>query len=372
MTKVEVSAATVVLPKANITDTNALLAKNSTPWHAWALLGIGLFAVSTAGAVFRTIDDVSPLLKASWRLQATTLVLIPGFIYQWRKSTPETKTYWRSEKAQNTLTLSGIFLCLHFAAWVWSLDNTSLTHSLLFVTAHPFVVVAWMLFNKEQLEKLVVVGAVLGFLGAAIALQDTKGGGEVTLIGDIAAFAGAVFVVGYMVISRRLRSEGMPIFLYSLPVTAISAILLSILAILFEDATLFSISGNSATFGWLGPNLLLVLFLAFVPGLMGHNSINASLRWLPTILISVTLLMEPFLGGLIGWSIGVEQMPQIWTLIGGPVMVFGTILVTLSVAKQSSPRDEHIELLGEALGDEKLANFRIVDGVEYRGVGENE
>lgn len=310
------------------------------PWYAWALLAIGLLSVSTAGATFRMIEDVGPLLKASWRLQATTLILIPGFIYQWRNADAQTKSHWKSEESRSALTLSGVFLCLHFAAWVWSLEHTSLTHSLLFVTAHPFVVVAWMVLNKEQLQRLVLIGAGLGFIGAAIALQDTQGGGEVTLIGDLAAFAGAVFVVGYMIISRKLRKGGMPIFLYSLPVTAIAALLLTLLAVLYEGALPFSSLDGVGSFGWFGVSLLAVLFLALVPGLMGHNSINASLRWLPTILISVTLLMEPFLGGLIGWFIGVEQMPDMWTWIGGPILITGTALVSISVGRQTDDSDK--------------------------------
>jgi drug/metabolite transporter (DMT)-like permease len=306
------------------------------PWYAWALLGTGLLAVSTAGATFRTIEGVGPLLKASWRLQATTLVMVPGFLYQWYTSDEQTKLHWKSEESRSALALSGAFLCLHFAAWVWSLEHTSLTHSLLFVTAHPFVVVAWMALNKEHLQRLVLIGAGLGFIGAAIALQDTQGEGEVTLIGDLAAFAGAVFVVGYMVISRKLRTQGMPIFLYSFPVTAIGALLLTILAVLYEGALPFSTLDGIGSFGWFGVSLLAVIFLALVPGLMGHNSINASLRWLPTILISVTLLMEPFLGGLIGWFIGVEQMPDMWTWIGGPIMIIGTALVSISVGQQNN------------------------------------
>ena len=46
-----------------------------------------------------------------------------------------------------------------------------------------------------------------------------------TVLGDALAFGGAVFVVGYIVVGRMLRTW-LPIFLYAYPVTLIAAVLL--------------------------------------------------------------------------------------------------------------------------------------------------
>ena len=45
------------------------------------------------------------------------------------------------------LGLSGAALALHFGAWVWSVERTSLSHSLLFVSATPLILAggAWLL-----------------------------------------------------------------------------------------------------------------------------------------------------------------------------------------------------------------------------------
>jgi len=42
-----------------------------------------VMAVSSAGAVFATMRDVPPLSLASWRLQLTTLLLLPGCIFNY-------------------------------------------------------------------------------------------------------------------------------------------------------------------------------------------------------------------------------------------------------------------------------------------------
>ena len=43
----------------------------------------------------------------------------------------------------------------------------------------------------------------------------------------------------------------------------------------------------------------------------------------------MVLIMEPVIGSFIGWLIGVDSIPSIWTLIGGSVMILGLFLVTL-------------------------------------------
>jgi len=42
----------------------------------------------------------------------------------------------------------------------------------------------------------------------------------------------------------------------------------------------------------------------------------------------MVLIMEPVIGSIIGWIVGVDSIPQIWTLIGGVLMVSGLALVT--------------------------------------------
>ncbi len=38
---------------------------SSVPTFVWAVLGIAIFGVSSAGAIFTHVDDIPPLLRAS-------------------------------------------------------------------------------------------------------------------------------------------------------------------------------------------------------------------------------------------------------------------------------------------------------------------
>jgi len=148
-------------------------------------------------------------------------------------------------------------------------------------------------------------------------------------------------VVGYLMIGREFRSRKLPLHLYAFPVTGVAAILLTISSIMFESTPVGMLAADMSTFGWFDATWFLpVAYLAIGPGFIGHTGLNAVLRWLPTLLISVTLVMEPMIGALIGWAIGVENIPGIWTWIGGPLMVAGTVMVTIAVAKNSNSEGE--------------------------------
>ena len=295
------------------------------PLHAWLIMGVALFAVSSAGAVFEMIEDVGGLSKAAWRLQATSLVLLPGFMVQYARAEESLKLQWKN--SMHLLTASGICLALHFGTWLMSLDRTTLTHSLLFVTAHPLVIIIGLWLLRKPATKMQSIGALVGFVGAAVVVGGGASETGVSLYGDFLAFLGAVTVVGYLAIGRMVRGW-MPLFLYAFPVTLVSAIALTAWAILSEGLT-FNLDDMTGAFGWISVTwILYVGYLALGPGLLGHTGINAVLRWIPPLTISMMLIMEPVIGSIIGWIVGVDSIPQIWTLIGGVLMVSGLALVT--------------------------------------------
>ena len=302
-----------------------------TPFWVWGLLIAAVCGVSSAGALFQHVDTVPPLLRASWRLQLTSLVLAPLFVYQWRQQESMIKSRMFEQRTILIIAASGCALALHFGSWVASLDATSLTHSLLFVTAHPLIIIVGMGFlaaffvGHRQPNRLEILGALVGFSGAAITLLDQghqQGGHTVTLWGDALAFFGAVFVVGYIISGRILR-EWMPIFLYAFPVTLFASILLLPASWILEPSfSSFGIIGwtDAEYFPWF-------LALALIAGLLGHTGLNTCLRYISPLVISTSVTLEPLLGSLIGWAFFGSGVPGKWTWVGGPVLVVGVLLV---------------------------------------------
>lgn len=277
--------------------------------------------------------DTPPVLRASWRLWATSIVLLPGFIAQLRCVEKEAYNF----RTASLISLSGFALAIHFAAWTWSLDHTSLAHSLLFVTSHPIVIVSAMLVMERKVDFLLITGASLGFMGAGLALLDASDSGSVTYAGDAAAFLGAVAGAAYLAVGRILRSGSkIPLFIYAFPVTTVSAIILTLLSASIESP---APAIDSHPLGWIGSEYLLtVVALAFGAGLLGHTGLNAALRWLPPIIISVGLLFEPILGSVIGLLVLGTIEVGLWTVLGGIMMIAGAVILTFWLESRTEPR----------------------------------
>jgi drug/metabolite transporter (DMT)-like permease len=274
----------------------------STPFYAWIFLGVGIIAVSSAGAVFQQMSEVPPILRSMWRLSGTSIILLPGFIFQYRNFNFSNDSIKKLDV--QIILISSIFLAAHFATWVWSLDHTSLVHSLLFVTSNPLIVVVFMPILGTAVRRGHVLGALVGFAGAGITLIDIESGGEVTLIGDFAAFLGAVTVVVYMFAGRYLRStRKFPIFVYAFPVTFFATIWLIPITIILEGTSFTNVLPNMAIFGWISP-----------------------------IVVSTLLLFEPVAGALIGYFLTGETVLGFWTLIGGIMMITGAFMVKVEEA----------------------------------------
>jgi len=292
---------------------------NRTPPLVWGLLAAGVVGVSSAGAILSHVDSVPPLMRASWRLQITVLMLLPFAIWQYRQMEITQKKKLTEKKTVLILAGSGIALAAHFGTWVTSLDHTSLAHSLLFVTSHPIIIVIGTAIFVRKPHTLETAGALVGLIGAGITLLDAKDSGDVTLWGDFLAFSGAITVVGYIVAGRILR-EWMPVFVYAVPVTLLGAILLIPFSIVMGEST--------SAIGWIESDLLgWFILLAFLAGIVGHTGLNACLRWLRPLTVSFAVTLEPIIGAFIGWFFFDEDIPEKWTWLGGLILIFGIMLV---------------------------------------------
>ena len=290
-----------------------------TPPLVWGLLVAGVLGVSSAGAILSSLDDIPPLMRASWRLQITVLMLLPFAILQYKQMDNQKRAKMREKKTLLILFGSGVALAAHIGTWVTSLDHTSLAHSLLFVTSHPIIIVIGTAILVRKPHRLETTGAIIGLIGAGITLLDANDSGEVTLWGDFLAFAGAVTVVGYIVAGRILR-EWMPVFVYAVPVTLLGGILLIPMSILMGEQT--------AALGWIESDLLAdFIKLAFLAGIVGHTGLNACLRWLGPLTISFAVTLEPIIGAFIGWFFYDESVPGKWTWLGGLILIIGIMFV---------------------------------------------
>lgn len=221
--------------------------------------------------------------------------------------------------------LGGVFLAIHFAAWVWSLAFTSVASAMALVSATPiFVAICSYLIWGERLTRPALAGVFVSIFGSIlIGFSDRSGGsGSNPLLGDFLALVGVLFLTGYMLVGRDLRRH-----LRLLPYIWLvysSAAMLLVITMLLAGQTLLGFS--------LRVNLLL-LALAVGPQLLGHSTFNWSIKYLSATFITVVKLGEPIITVLLALVILPDQHLKPLQVAGGLVVLIGIGLATLTESR---------------------------------------
>ena len=72
-----------------------------------------------------------------------------------------------------------------------------------------------------------------------------------------------------------------------------------------------------------------VLLMAIFSQLIGHTSINWSVRWLSPNLVTLGILFEPMGASFLGLIL-FQEMPSILVLIGAVIILIGVIIAVIS------------------------------------------
>jgi len=275
-------------------------------WFDYAVLALGVAAVSTAAVLIREADAPA-LVVAAYRLSFASLPLVLYAAASRRSSMP------RGRGAASLALLSGVFLALHFAFWVASVKQTSVVTSTVLVTAAPlFVGLASGPFLGEAPSSQVWTGVAFAAAGTAVMVSEDFGSGRDTLEGDLFALLGAVFAAAYLMSGRRLLSDGAGWLRYISVTYPTSAAVLVCLAVLSGEA-LFDYSARTFAF---------LALLAAVPQLIGHTAVNRSLGHLPAIAVALAVQGEPVGATLLAAAVLGEQ-PTLLQVAGGLLVLAG-------------------------------------------------
>jgi drug/metabolite transporter (DMT)-like permease len=231
------------------------------------------------------------------------------------------------------LFLAGMFLALHFAFWIKSLEITSVASSVVLVTTTPiWVAILSPFLLAEKLNIRAAFFLAIAFLGSLLV---TLGGscsflnGSFTCIpgvnpshgiqGNLLALFGAFMAAGYVLAGRKLR-KSVSLISYTTLVNSVASCILLLLCLYFKQP-LLGFTPNA--FLWLA-------CLAFIPQLFGHTAINWVLGLLPAALVSIALLGEPIGSSFLAWLF-LREIPTWAEWVGGGLILFGIINSTRAI-----------------------------------------
>ena len=221
--------------------------------------------------------------------------------------------------------LSGVFLALHFTTWLTSIKMTTITSSTVLVNTHPiFIVLGTIFILKKKVSKKAMAAILIALMGSIIITLGDSSTGHGNLTGDLLAIAGGFFVAGYFMIGNVARKD-MSLTAYTFIVYSFCTITL----LLFDFLTKTSLY-NYPTTDW-----LIFLFLALFCTIMGHSVFNWALKYLNPTFVSTSILGEPVFASITAiFAFG--EIPSVWQLIGGSVILLGIFLHMKSEEKEEA------------------------------------
>jgi drug/metabolite transporter (DMT)-like permease len=291
---------------------------------------IAIIAVSTASLFIRfaQAEAVPSLVIAAVRLTIATLILAPiAFV----RHHVELMSLRRPDLI--LVIISGVFLAIHFATWISSLEYTTVASSVVFVSTGPlWVAILSPLLLHERLTRAAIFGLALALVGGTVIgladacmwhnrLQCTEFSRIMqgrAMWGNFLALCGALAVSGYLIIGRKVRAtRSVSLVPYIFLVYGVSAIVLNI----FMFASRQSPFGYpSSAYGW-------ILLLAAIPQLIGHSTFNWLLKYFSATMVAVTTLSEP-IGSAILAYIFLKETPSPAVIGGGALILMGIYLTS--------------------------------------------
>jgi len=284
--------------------------KASPTWIAPALLVAGVVVASASPILIRYADTAEPLAISFWRCAAGAVLLFPFA----RK-----EMHLTSEHRKLTAA-AGVFLALHFATWITSLELTAVAPSVLLVSTTPiFVALVAPKIVNERLTGNGWLGIVLAFGGTAAIVVLDPGSGQFddsSLGGNALALAGGATAGGY-VLAGRLARRDLGILPYAVATYGVAAVLLLVTCLLGG----VPLAGYEAQTWWA------IAALVIGPQLLGHTVINYVLSDIDATTVAVSFMAEPVIATL-GAAVLFDEVPTLVFFPAAVAILAGIFIVS--------------------------------------------
>ena len=282
-----------------------------------ALLG-AVACISFAAIFFRLAAPTHPLVSAGLRLAMAAVVLAPSSVRAIARGRLR-------GAALRGAAVAGLLYGLHFGAWVWSLDLTSVAASVTIVTATPLLLaVLGLVTGRDRPGPRLWLSIGLGLAGLLIIGGAHLAGGGDALVGDALAGLGAAAMAGYLLVGRSL-GDSLEVLPFSGVATAVGAVSL------LGTAVVCGIPVEAAS-----PEALFWIALAaLIPQLVGHNLLTWSLRHARPTAVGVATLGEPVGATFLGWLWLGQAVPP--SVLAGCTVTLAAVVIAVQERPVAPP-----------------------------------
>ena len=280
----------------------------------YAILFIGLLAISTSPVIARLLPLVPAAIIAFWRMTFASAML-------WGYSSIRPQESIAPKNIRLVLA-AGFLLAMHFIFWFSALKLTSIANTtVLGIVAPAFTLLFERLWYNRKLSWITITALLIILFGCIIVQGDDLGRGNSTGLGNIMAILSAVFLGSVFIIGAKVRKTT-PVIAYTRMVYTVSAIVLLVSSLVLDNPLL----------GYSINNYFWLFILGLVPTLIGHTAFSYSVKFVSPTVIAAFPLGEPIIASYLAWILFAERVP--FYVVGGGLIVFiGMIILIMN--KQS-------------------------------------
>ena len=326
---------------------------------------LAVLAGSAIGPAFKWMEEhnIHELLAASWRCQVMALILIPLAVIEAKFFSSPLWLSWEKKPDLRYpvfvyVLVAGMAWGINLVLWIVGLEYTTTVRASIFAGMHPLLLVLYMVAIGRKVSWQEWVGVLVSFSGLLfIAFFSSDGlwyrivgvgsshrrptstdSVQQPWIGDMLCFFAAVAEV-VVIMNRESTKHYVPVIQYTTLTTICVAFMTTFGASFYTSAAFFC-TNDDCLFGWMSGKWLLVMTIfGFVVGVVCVGGFNYAMQHIHPLVFSCVLLVDPAVTGVLAWLIGVEGIPDVFTMVGGTIVVAGVGLVTVgeaSAAHQSS------------------------------------
>ena len=286
-----------------------------------AALVIAVIAVSSSGPLI-AYAAVPALVIAFWRNAIAAAVIAPISVTG-RRSELHNLVH-SDRRAAIYCALAGLALAAHFAAWMPSVQWSTVATATALVATQPIWQGLIALGQGRRLSTSAWLGIGAAVLGAAVATGADFSVSAEAVLGDVLALLGGVGAAVYTALGERARSRLSTVTYTSICYGVCAAVLVVV-----------CLSAGLALTGYDRRSWAAILALAAGAQLLGHSMFNYVLQRVSATTISMVVLLEVPAASLLAW-VWLGQRPRLAALPGLVLILAGVATVVLGAARTRS------------------------------------
>jgi drug/metabolite transporter (DMT)-like permease len=283
------------------------------------LMSVALLAVSTSGPLMAA--TAAPAMAiAFWRNALGGGVMLAAAV-----TTARDELRRLDAREWRLALLAGVFLCVHFATWVPSLNYTSVASATALVATQPVWAALISRAQGYDVGPRVWTGIAVAVVGTVLLTgADVHVSGR-ALLGDLLAVGGGMSAALYMSAGSEVRR--------SVSTTTYTAICYCAAAVMLLGVCLV---GRQSLTGYDAATWVKLLAITAGAQLVGHSLFNVVLRTTSPTVVSLALLLEIPGAALIA-AVFLGQRPPVLAIPAAALLVVGLALVIGSTGRRTAP-----------------------------------